>query len=457
MKNNEFPDEPSARFQPAAESPFPTDTLPPPIAAMVRAVSEIHHVPEVMAALIALTMVSAALGKGLHIASARGRRTMGNLYSLISAASGTGKSLVLRILRAPLDALQADLKEAATSGGNMPPTPTYPTEGSEGSEGLLTLPRPARRLICSEVTGPALAKLLAENQETTLNTTAEAGNLLNEASKSASALGQLLLKAYSGDQVEIDRISRKRPIMLDQPCIAVCWLCQPHRLETFLASDRLLEDGLLARFLVVHSKAKMAPMHKEDKTIPVGVSDGYAGVIRALFEAYGLQANGDLTVDTSDEASAVLRAYYNLNVERWNAEEGCLLCCIARWTEQAWKLTLVLHAATHGANAHRVAVERETAERAVALQEWFAGQQVRIVQGSTRQKEVDRLEKLCRLLSETPSCAMTLRDLQNSHGFRSKEVHRLAELAPSHLDLQKRNNPRGGPSSYVLVLISTPS
>ena len=379
---------------------------------------------------------------------------MGNIYSLISAGSGIGKSVVLGILRAPLHALQAELKEAAKSGGIMPPTPTPSTEGFEGFEGLLALPKTARRLICSEVTGPAMAKLLGENQETTLNATAEAGNLLNEASKSASALGQLLLKGYSGDQVEIDRISRKRPIVLNQPCITVCWLCQPHRLETFLATDRLMEDGLLARFLVVHSKARMAPMHEEDRAIPADVSDGYGAVIRSLFEAYGLQGDRDLTVDTSEEASAILREYHNLNAERWNAEEGSMRCCIARWTEQAWKLTLVLHAATHGANAHRIAAEGETAERAVALQEWFAGQQLRIVQGSTRQKEVDRLEKLCRLLSETPNCAMTLRDLQNSHGFPSKEVHRLAELAPSHLDLQKRNNPRGGPSSYMLVLIS---
>ena len=419
-----------------------------------------------MPAVIALTMVSAVLGKGLHIASALGRHAMGNIYTLTSASSGVGKSVILRIMRAPLDEIQADLKESAKSGGIMPSTSTHPTEGFEGFEGFLPLPESetspkprtevsARRLICSEVTGQAMAKLLAENQETTLNATAEAGNLLNEASKSASALGQLLLRGYSGDQVEIDRISRKRPIVLNQPCITVCWLCQPHRLETFLASDRLMEDGLLARFLVVHSKAKMASMHEEDKAIPTGVSDSYGAVIRTLFEAYGQQGDGDLTVDTSDEARAILRAYHNLNAERGNAEEGSLRCCIARWTEQAWKLTLVLHAATHGANAHGVAVERETAERAVALQEWFAGQQVRIVQGSTRQPELDRLEKLCRLLRETPNRAITLRDLQNSHGFSKKELHRLAELAPADLDLQKRNNPRGGPCSYVLVLINS--
>jgi Protein of unknown function (DUF3987) len=407
---------------------FPTHMLPPPLRAMVLAIHAVHGVPEVMPAAIALAMISAAIRKGLRIASGKGRHTMANLYALISAESGTCKSTSLGILIEPLQKIQ----ECEASSG------IHPEEASP-------------RLICSDTTGPALAKLLAANGETTLNATAEAGNLLNLVSKPANPLGQLLLKGYSGDPVEIDRMNRK-PVVIKRPCITVCWLCQPHRIDKFLGSEHLMEDGLLARFLVAHSGATMAYMTDEQKVIPEAVSASYGNLIHAIFEAYGRHVDVPLTVDASEGAFAVLQEYHNLNVQRWNAENGLLRCCIARWSEQAWRMTLVLHAARHGGNSHRIAVELDTAGRAVALQEWFVGQQVSIIGGTTRKKEGNRLEKLCELLMEAPDREMKLRDLRNSHGFSHEEVRRLVGSAPSKLNLQDRQNSRGGPRSFYVVL-----
>lgn len=429
MKPNHFGAEEPAGMEHA----FPTHMLPPPLRAMVLAINAVYGVPEVMPAAIALAMIAAAMRKGLRIASGKGRHTMGNLYVLISAESGTCKSTSLGVLLEPLQKIQE----------NEPSTGIPPEES-------------APRLICSDTTGPALAKLLAANGETTLNATAEAGNLLNVVSKSANPLGLLLLKGYSGDPVEIDRVTREL-IVIKKPCITVCWLCQPHRIDDFLGSEHLMEDGLLARFLVAHSRAKMAYMTDEDKAIPDAVSEGYGNLINAIFEAYGRRLDVPYTVNTSDEAFAILQEYHNLNVQRWNAENGSLRCCIARWSEQAWRMALVLHAATYGGNSHQIAVERETAERAVALQEWFAEQQVSIIRGTTRKKEDNRLEKLCELLMEAPNNEMTLRDLKNSHGFSSEEVRRLVGSAPSKLNLQDRQNSRGGPRSFFVVLArSTP-
>lgn len=470
MKPSKSGGDERARGDNGEDSNFPVCLLPPPIAALVLAIAAVHGVPAVLPGAIALSMIAAAIGKGLLIASGKGRRTMGNLYILASAESGTNKSTSLGIFLEPIKTLEANLKNFADSRGNTPPDPTHPTEDDGGSEGFKGLPQmfdgevspetsaeeASTRLTCSNVTGPSLAKLLAENRETTFNVNPEAGNLLQQVSKSQSDLGELLLKGFSGDSVEIDRRNQK-PVVLAKPCITVCWLCQPHRLDQFLASDHLMEDGLLARFLVSHSKAGMAFMAEDDNDIPVDVSDGYRAVIHTLFENYALRSGESFIVQTSPEAFEVLRAYHNHNAERWHAEEGSLRCCIARWTEQAWKITLVLHAATHGGNSHGVAVERETAERAVALQEWFSKQQESILRGTTQPPDSARLERLCRLLSIAPNHEIKLRDLQNSHGFSREEVGRLVELAPSQLELQERKNPRGGPISDVLVLINTSS
>lgn len=470
MKPSNSDGDECARGEHGEESNFPVCLLPPPIAALVLAIAAVHGVPAVMPAAIALSMIAAAIGKGLLIASGKGRRTMGNLYFFVSAESGTNKSTALGIFLEPLKALEAELKNFADNHGSTPPGPMHPREDDGSSEGFEGLPQmfdgevapeksaeeASTRLTCSNVTGPSLAKLLAENRETTFNVNPEAGNLLQQVSKSQSHLGELLLKGFSGDSVEIDRRNQK-PVVLAKPCITVCWLCQPHRLDQFLASDHLMEDGLLARFLVSHSKAGMAFMAEDDNAIPVEVSDGYRAAIHTLFQNYALRSGEPFIVQTSPEAFQVLRAFHNHNAERWHAEEGSLRCCIARWTEQAWRITLVLHAATHGGDCHRIAVERETAERAVTLQEWFSKQQESIIRGTTQPPEGERLEKLCRLLSKAPNHEIKLRDLQNSNGFTREEVDRLVELAPSQLELQERKNPRGGPRSYVLILLNTSS
>jgi hypothetical protein len=152
----------------------------------------------------------------------------------------------------------------------------------------------------------------------------------------------------------------------------------------------------------------------------------------------------------------LLRDYHNRCAERWNADCGPLQSCIARWTEQAWKITLVLHAGIHGANSHRLTVEADTAKRAVALQQWFACQQLRIIGEDTEHPGNPRLARLCELLRESPECEIKIQKLKNSHGFSNEEVRRLVESAPMLLRIEKRQNPAGGPSSSVVVLNISP-
>ena len=197
----------------------------------------------------------------------------------------------------------------------------------------------------------------------------------------------------------------------------------------------------------------MAPMTEQQADIPVDVSDAYGALIEELFTEYGRNSKHQWTVNASPEAREVLRDHYNSCAERWNADCGPLHSCIARWTEQTWKITLVLHVGIHGANAHHLTLEADTARRAVGLQQWFARQQMQIIGGGTEHPGNPRLAKLCELLRESPECEMTLRNLQNSHGFSGSEVRCLVASAPMRLHLHKRHNPAGGPPSYILRLL----
>jgi hypothetical protein len=310
-------------------------------------------------------------------------------------------------------------------------------------------------LVCSDATGPALAKILLQNNETILVATPEAGNQLDEASKPASLFGQLLLKGYSGDKAEFDRAT-KQPVILNQPCITVCWLCQPHRVTKFFGSEKLMEDGLIARFLFVETKGGMPYMPEEDRTIPVSIINGYSAIVSELYDAYRGRGGHAEIVRISDEVYNIMRDYHNDCVSQLEEVDNNLSYCIPRWPEQAWKIMLVLHAAEHGSKSHLMPVNRLTAERAITLMRWYASEQSRIMSVATTPPKEIRLKRLLALLADAPDHTLKLRDLVNLNGFTKDEVNELANMAPSMLKLENRKPKGSGRPSSVIVLIQGP-
>ncbi|MDB4538240.1 hypothetical protein N9230_06485, partial [Akkermansiaceae bacterium] len=71
--------------------PFPLDLLPDNLQQMAREASKVALVPESLAAVNLLGILSSSLGGGLLIDSGGGRITPANLFILGIAESGTGK------------------------------------------------------------------------------------------------------------------------------------------------------------------------------------------------------------------------------------------------------------------------------------------------------------------------------------------------------------------------------
>lgn len=465
---------PLGRHSPAANllpermnSPsFPTSNLPPVLRRVTEATAATLNVPEILPASAALAVISAAMGKGLEVESGPGRRLRGNLFLLVSAPSGAGKSSVLQEMIEPMRDIEEFLQvcdpgPVADDAGNgeevrfagAPPFLVARPDASQRRAGgsRHRHQRVPRRLICENITGPALASLLVANGESTFNVSAEAGNLLDEAGRAASDLGLLLLKGYSGDPVVIDRLTRDSD-HLESPCISVFWLCQPHRLDRFLSRERSLEDGLIARFLVAHSEARMTPLGDElPGEIPVGVKDAYGAVVNDLFRTYHSIRNGTRTVRVSPGGFEVLKEYHNQCTAQWD-ELARLRPCVARWPEQARRLALVLHAAEHGGRSHQQPLSEATARAAVDLAEWFRGQQLAIIgRGATSRLE-PRAERLLSLIAASPGAEVKVRDLKNSHGFTDEEIEEIVALHSDRLKLQNLQNPKGGRPSLVVVL-----
>lgn len=117
------PAEPPASCQalepePKPVGPFPTDCLPRVVAALVKTVALLCRVPEALVGCCALGVLSAAIGAGLAVMSGKRRKTRGNLFVVIGALSGTGKTEVLRLIAKPLHEHEARLVEAWKSTTN---------------------------------------------------------------------------------------------------------------------------------------------------------------------------------------------------------------------------------------------------------------------------------------------------------------------------------------------------
>ena len=176
----------------------------------------------------------------------------------------------------------------------------------------------------------------------------------------------------------------------------------------------------------------------------------YAGLIFGLLETYRLAMERFTIVPTS-EALEALNDHHDAIVKKRRGELRDVTSYAARWNEQAWRITVCLHAGTYGSQAHEHPVSLETAQRAIALADWFAEEQLRILNTGRMERKAARFKKLKELIIECYNGAATLRDLDKSNNFKQDEVRELASRFPDILVIEKRIT-GGRPSEIVRII-----
>ena len=101
----------------------------------------------------------------------------------------------------------------------------------------------------------------------------------------------------------------------------------------------------------------------------------YAGLIYCLLSTYRL-AHERFTIKPTSEALEALNDHHDAIVKRRRGELRDVTSYAARWNEQAWRIAVCLHAGTHGAKRTSTRSILETAQRAIALADWFAEEQL---------------------------------------------------------------------------------
>jgi hypothetical protein len=232
-----------------------------------------------------------------------------------------------------------------------------------------------------DVTIEALADLLDQNHEVIFSMSADgrkvADNLLGRMNPNKRVDDSLYLKGFTRDGCTVDR-KDKSPTILNRPCIGIFWLIQPDILDDLVAERSLMLGGFLPRALICHTRTQRQKIEGNVAPISETALADWCRLIAELLTTYH-QPGVHHLIQCSEAALQRLNAHFNQTVDQGNSELADVESFVARWTEQAWHLAVVLHACLWGKAAHNHTLDLVTAEAAIAIADWFAGQQLGVL------------------------------------------------------------------------------
>jgi hypothetical protein len=480
-------DDPRACDHDDDQAEFPIWCFPTVMRDMAEAISESARIPLSLSGPLILGVISGAIGKGLELESGADRIIRGNLYMLGLGKSGTGKSSAFKLgaepitaaeigmlkfwreirgpeIKAELRILDREIKSLeAVLGGKKKVDVDRSKLKKELAEKIAKvaywqeeLQEP--RMIVEDVTQEALGVLLARNSEQLFSLSADAGKTLQNLEgrymkEKGKSDDDIYIKAYTGDRCVVDRIGRD-PVILENPCLSLFWLIQPERAQRLFSNPDLRNGGFLPRCLIWDSRVEPTEQPEEDRPIPAKVQENFNNLLKGLLDTYH---NGkEHTIPPSRLAKESMRTYHNSLVARRRKDWCDINSFVARWTENAWRILVNLHAGAHFSNAHLTQIDRFRPDHAIELSKWFGTEQIRLLSAMRESADWDTLSGLIELVNRVYKGKATIRDLGLRHGYRREELERLAEKYPSKIAIRREEpGEKGGRPSWVLVVLPT--
>jgi hypothetical protein len=420
---------------------------------MAEAISESARIPLSLSGPLILGVTSGAIGKGLKLESGADRIIRANLYMLGLGKSGTGKSSAFKLgaepitaaeigmlkfwreisrpeIKAELRILEREIK--ALEGKKMADVDRSKLK-KELAEKIAKvacwqeeLQEP--RMIVEDVTQEALGVLLARNSEQLFSLSADAGKTLQNLEgrymkEKGKSDDEIYIKAYTGDRCVVDRIGRD-PVILENPCLSLFWLMQPERAQRLFSNPDLRNGGFLPRCLIWDSRVEPTEQPEEDRPIPAKVREDFNSLLKGLLNTY---RNGKgHTIPPSMLAKESMRTYHNSLVARRRTDWCDINSFVARWTGNAWKILVNLHAGTYLGNAHLTQIDQFRPDHAIELSEWFGNEQIRLLSAMRESTDWATLSELIELVSRIYRGKATFRDLGLRHCYQKEELERLA-------------------------------
>lgn len=465
----DFSDDGSVGIPTKDAQPFPMHCLPSIAGAMAREIVRVTTSSnEPLAAASILGILSASIGAGLEISTGGERRTRANLYLLAIAESGTGKGESYKLAAEPFEEAEtraiekfdtlvkpgfvAELKVAQAAAKNLCSKAVKECTSSS-NRSIEDFKRNEEK--CAELqkkldssphwkvadaTKEALAVIIeAQPGEAVASLSSEARGIFSIVKGRYGKEGgdeDFYCSAYSGDSLTVDRIGRDR-VILRRPCLAILWMVQPDAAKKAFSDESFTTSGLLPRFLIFDTKAEPKERSEQPDPILPKIKAAWGKLVQFLAKTYREAGDTPREIQVSQEANSLFRDYENENVRR-RQSTGDLTgraSFVARWTENAWRLALVLHAAKEGRNADKHILAATTASDAIEIMRWFSEQQLDLITTGRHEVHKARLLALLATLATGMNGSMKFRELRRNHRFEEDEIRNLVRLFPDKLKI----------------------
>ncbi len=465
------------------DTPFPVHCIPGVAGEMAKEIARVTTSQDLpLAAASVIGVLSASLGAGIEVPCGGERRSRGNLYILAIAASGTGKGEAFSLAGAPFDLAQSE-HDRQFEEHDLPELLAKLSVAEQRSKELQKqAAREEEKLkrdkFVDEYQKAVLEianlqkQIAARPQLKVEDTTKEAlavamsgqpGGAIASLSSEARGVFSILkgrygkeggdedyyCKCYSGESVKINRIGRGI-LALDRTCLSIVWMVQPDAARSALGTEALTESGLLPRFLMFDPKAEPLERLSYPDPIPTSVKIGWSNLVLSLVQNYRAQGDKPLTVEKSGGVDDVMLEFENENIRlrRRSGEYHDFAEYVARWTENTWRLSLVLHCAKYGTKAHVEKLEISTARDSIEIVRWFIEKQLEILAAGRYEKARSKVSAVLAVLADVGG-EISLRDFRRSHSVDEEEIKQLQAKFPKDFKIVERKAATGRPSVVV--------
>ena len=310
--------------------PFPVDALPQTIRDYVVAVSETTQTPVDMSATVSLGVLALCVQGKYQIQGKPDWIEPLNLYTVVVADPSERKSAIIKHMTKPIDSFEASFNQNNAWALNMNKAHKRVLErrqraleesaakGKYDKQAMDELTKELAefkemkplRLYVDDVTTEKLITVLSECDGKTAIISTEGGifeMLSGLYSKNVNI--DVMLKAYSGDCIRVDRIGRVSESIMN-PTLTVLLTVQHNVLSGMMSNNTFRGRGLTARFLYCMPESIVGERRFRTEAIPPEVKDRYSSLLHNLL---GVQMKDNIPniITLSTKADELLESFSN--------------------------------------------------------------------------------------------------------------------------------------------------
>ncbi len=357
-----------------------------------------------------------------------------NLYTIITAEPSELKSPTLKRFKLPLEAWEEEQhskeKERIHAIVSENKTIEKMIEGKRSkanrvkdkaelqklSQEILSLEQELAtvphytRLFADDITPESLGAIMENQQGKLTIAEAEGGFFATLAGRYAKGVPNLdlILKAYNGENVRIDRKGHV-PIFIKNPCLTLLFLIQPYLLKNRENSEAFKGRGLDARFLYVIPTSKVGYRKFETEAINEAYSRRYETLIKHYLDM-PLEQGKPYSISMAPESLHMYGLF--MDALEVSMREGNALEHMRDWAGKKGTLARIaglLHCTAY-AEPHKALIQADTVSKACAIMVFLTAHAKRAYGYMFDDEELQVAKKILAWLGSAKTQSFSARD-----------------------------------------------